>query len=172
QTFPATLRFLTAIGSGMSAADAVAAAIAGGRAGDRLDLAVAPEIKGELHAVRNVKPLWSGHGTRHGVLLGGLDLWSQALLRWSPFGTLRHRRADREGLLPLAEASPIVYPPPDGVTTFDRGSSVFLAAIAHDEDQPVHLRLADRRLPIDENLPRYGEPAPLYCPAGVYEVAE
>jgi electron-transferring-flavoprotein dehydrogenase len=35
----------------------------------------------------------------------------------------------------------------------------------------VHLRLADPTVPIAENLPRYGEPAPLYCPAGVYEVA-
>jgi electron-transferring-flavoprotein dehydrogenase len=64
------------------------------------------------------------------------------------------------------------YPRPDGATTFERTSSVFLANIAHEEDQPVHLRLADPAVPIRDNLPRYGEPAPLYCPAGVYEVVE
>ena len=62
-------------------------------------------------------------------------------------------------------------PAPDGQTTFDRSSSVFLANIAHDEDQPVHLRLADPALPLRDTLPTYGaEPAPNYCPAGVYEV--
>jgi electron-transferring-flavoprotein dehydrogenase len=49
---------------------------------------------------------------------------------------------------------------------------VFLANLAHDEDQPVHLRLADPAVPVKKNLPLYGEPAPLYCPAGVYEMAE
>ncbi len=57
--------------------------------------------------------------------------------------------------------------------TFDRASSVFLANIAHDEDQPVHLRLADPTVPVRDTLPAYGaEPAPLYCPAGVYEIAD
>ena len=31
--------------------------------------------------------------------------------------------------------------------------------------------LADPSIPIKRNLPVYGEPARLYCPAGVYEVA-
>ena len=30
--------------------------------------------------------------------------------------------------------------------------------------------LADPSIPIAKNLPLYGEPARLYCPAGVYEV--
>jgi len=40
----------------------------------------------------------------------------------------------------------------------------------HDEDQPAHLKLADPSIPISVNLAQYGEPARLYCPAGVYEV--
>ena len=40
----------------------------------------------------------------------------------------------------------------------------------HEEDQPIHLRLHDPDAPTRDNLPRYGEPARLYCPAGVYEV--
>ena len=47
---------------------------------------------------------------------------------------------------------------------------MFLSNTNHEEDQPVHLRLTDPSIPIRVNLPRYGEPARLYCPAGVYEV--
>jgi electron-transferring-flavoprotein dehydrogenase len=47
---------------------------------------------------------------------------------------------------------------------------VFLSGTNHEEDQPPHLVLADPSIPIAQNLPRYGEPARLYCPAGVYEV--
>jgi electron-transferring-flavoprotein dehydrogenase len=56
------------------------------------------------------------------------------------------------------------------VLTFDRLSSVFLSATNHEEDQPSHLVLSDPSIPIRENLPLYGEPARLYCPAAVYEV--
>ena len=54
--------------------------------------------------------------------------------------------------------------------SFDKLSSVFLSATNHEEDQPAHLTLRDAAVPIKVNLPLYGEPARLYCPAGVYEV--
>jgi electron-transferring-flavoprotein dehydrogenase len=47
---------------------------------------------------------------------------------------------------------------------------VFLSNTNHEEDQPIHLTLKDPTVPIEKNLPMYGEPARLYCPAGVYEV--
>ncbi len=80
-------------------------------------------------------------------------MWCQALLKVSPFGTLRWSKRDAEQLRPIAEVTPRRYDRPDGKTTFDRASSVFLANIAHDEDQPIHLRLADPGIPIRENLP-------------------
>jgi electron-transferring-flavoprotein dehydrogenase len=58
------------------------------------------------------------------------------------------------------------------VVSFDRLSSVFVSNTNHEEDQPVHLRLKDPAIPVMENLPLYGEPAQLYCPAGVYEVTD
>ena len=58
------------------------------------------------------------------------------------------------------------------VITFDRLSSVFLSNTNHEENQPSHLQLSDPDAPIRDNLPQYGEPARMYCPAAVYEVTE
>ncbi len=166
----------SAIRSGIAAADAVAEALGKGRAHDTLDdlrqRTLATGIGPELRRVRNVKPLWSRFGTVLGVLLGGIDMWTSTLLRVSPFGTLRHRNADADTLWPTSATGVRSYDRPDGRIAFDRASSVFLANIAHDEDQPVHLRLADPAVPVRDTLPAYGaEPAPRYCPAGVYELS-
>ena len=117
-----------------------------------------------------MKSLWSKFGLVVGVGLGGLDMWTNELFNLSIFGTLKQDKADSPTLKPISEVTPIVYPKPDGVVSFDKSSSVFLSNTNHEEDQPVHLRLIDPTIPIRENLPRYGEPARLYCPAGVYEV--
>jgi len=167
----------SAIRSGIGAADSVAEALAAGRAGDRLEhlpaRVMATGIGRELYRIRNVKPLWSRFGTVLGVALGGLDMWVNQLFRFSLFGTLRHKKADADALWPVEAAGRRRYAPPDNRTSFDRSSSVFLANIAHDEDQPVHLHLADPAVPLRDTLPAYGaEPAPYYCPAGVYEIAE
>ncbi|WP_297103849.1 electron transfer flavoprotein-ubiquinone oxidoreductase [uncultured Devosia sp.] len=165
-----------AILSGIGAADAVGDAISAGRMHDRIaDLGhhiLSTGIEKELLGVRNLKPLWGRFGTLAGAFLGGIDMWCQSILRVSPFGTLRWTTTDSAKLKPLSAVTPRQYPRPDGKTTFDRSASVFLANLAHDEDQPVHLRLKDPTIPVKENLPRYGEPAPLYCPAGVYEMTE
>src|SRR3569832_2911415 len=167
----------SAIRSGIAAADSVAEALAAGFANDRLadlpERVMATGIGRELYRVRNVKALWSRFGTVLGVLLGGIDMWTNQLFRFSPFGTLRHNKADADALWPGSATGSKAYAPPDGKTTFDRSSSVFLANIAHDEDQPVHLRLADFAVPLRDTVPTYGTaPAPRYCPAGVYEIDE
>ncbi len=163
-----------AIYSGMQAAEALAEALKAGRSHDRLaayaDTWRETEIGHDLKGVRNVKPLWSRYGTIGGVVLGGLDMWTNALASFSLFGTLKHGKADYQTLKPLAEVTPIVYPKPDGKLTFDKASSVYLSSTNHEENQPPHLVLTDPSIPIKNNLPVYGEPARLYCPAGVYEV--
>jgi electron-transferring-flavoprotein dehydrogenase len=97
-------------------------------------------------------------------------MWMNQLLGFSFFGTMGHGKPDHATLKPMSEAQPIAYPRPDGVLMFDKLSSVFLSNTNHEEDQPSHLVLADPAVPIRDNLPKYGEPARLYCPAGVYEV--
>ncbi len=160
--------------SGMLAAEKIAEALGAGREHDEL-LAYeqawrASEIGKDLRTVRNVKPLWSKFGTWIGIPLGALDMWTNELFGFSFFGTLKHGKKDSDSLRPLAEVTPITYPKPDGVISFDKLSSVFLSGTNHEEDQPIHLTLKDPSVPIEKNLPVYGEPARLYCPAGVYEV--
>ena len=166
-----------AIRSGILAADAALAAIAEGRGGDELQAYQAAyeasAIRKELFGVRNVKPLWSRFGTTLGILLGGVDMWSTSLLGgFSLFGTLKHGKTDAASTGLAKDFKPIAYPKPDGVISFDKLSSVFISNTNHDEDQPSHLKLKDPTIPIAVNLPLYGEPARLYCPAGVYEVVE
>jgi electron-transferring-flavoprotein dehydrogenase len=89
---------------------------------------------------------------------------------FSFFGTLRHVKTDAAATEPAQKHKPIDYPAPDGVLTFDRLTNVAFSAVNHEEDQPSHLKLKEASIPISVNLPRYGEPAQRYCPAGVYEV--
>ena len=160
--------------TGILAAEKTAEALAAGRAHDVLqdyeDAWRTSDVGRDLFRVRNAKPLWSRFGTLLGVALGGMDMWTNELLGFSFFGTLKHGKADYATLKPLAQVKPIVYPKPDGKLSFDKLSSVFLSSTNHEEDQPVHLHLRDPSIPIGRNLPEYGEPARLYCPAGVYEV--
>jgi electron-transferring-flavoprotein dehydrogenase len=118
-----------------------------------------------------VKPLWSKLGTLAGVALGGLDMWTSTL-GFSLFGTLRHGKRDGETLKPAAACKPIAYPRPDGELTFDRLSSVFLSSTNHEEDQPVHLKVADPALQLRSEHDVYAGPSARYCPAGVYEWVE
>ena len=120
--------------------------------------------------MRNVKPLLTRFGTTWGTMLGGFDMWTNTLLGFSFFGTLSHGKPDHESLKKAEECRKIEYPKPDGVLSFDRLTSVSYSFTNHEEDQPVHLTLKDPSVPVEYNLPLYGEPAQRYCPAGVYEI--
>jgi electron-transferring-flavoprotein dehydrogenase len=158
--------------SGMQAAEAVAAALAAGRAHDELadyDAGWRSSAIGkDLWKVRNAKPLWSKLGTFVGISLGGLDMWCNTL-GFSLFGTMSHGKPDSMTLKPASECTPIAYPKPDGTLTFDRLSSVFLSNTNHEEDQPVHLRVKDMALQKSSEHDKFAGPSSRYCPAGVYE---
>ncbi len=163
-----------AMKTGMLAADAAYDAVMAGRAGDQLvEYQTAYEnswVYSELKGVRNAKPLLSKFGTTLGGALGVLDLWTNHLMQVSLFGTQKHAKTDAASTEPAARHKPIAYPKPDGKLSFDKLSSVFISNTNHAEEQPAHLKLLDPSVPIRVNLPLYGEPARLYCPAGVYEV--
>ncbi len=162
-----------AVLSGILAAEKLADALAAGRAHDEpveiergwRDSAIGQDLK----KVRNVKPLWSKFGTAIGVALGGLDMWTNTLLGFSFFGTLKHGKTDAASLEPAEKHSKIDYPKPDGVLTFDRLSSVFLSNTNHEEDQPIHLQVKNPELQKTSELDVFAGPSTRYCPAGVYE---
>ncbi len=161
--------------SGIAAAESAFAALGDNRSHDELssyETAVREgDVGRDLRKVRNSKPMWSRFGTALGIPFGGIDMWLRTIFGgWSPFGTWRHGKSDYATLVSASRYQPIDYPKPDGVLTFDKLTSVSFSATNHEEDQPVHLLLADPSIPISVNLPEWAEPAQRYCPAGVYEV--
>ncbi len=124
-------------------------------------------IAQELKPVRNIRP-----GFRKGLWVG---LVNAALVSYVTRGkepwTLKHH-ADHLSLKRTQDASPIQYPAPDGVFSFDRLSSVHLSNTNHEENQPAHLTLVDQSVPINTNLALYDAPEQRYCPAQVYEIVE
>jgi len=162
----------TAMKSGMIAAECAAdRLLSGGEGGDELTSYLGAFrtswLHRELHGGRN----FGAWLHKLGALIGGAINWiEQNLLGGRAPWTVHDRTPDHATLVPAAQAQRIDYPKPDGRLSFDKLSSVFLSSTNHEEDQPVHLKLADPSIPIARNLPLYDEPAQRYCPAGVYEV--
>jgi electron-transferring-flavoprotein dehydrogenase len=123
-------------------------------------------VHDELYKVRNIRPSFRW-GLWPAMIYSAIDTF---LFRGRAPWTLRHKHADNEALRPAYEFNRIQYPKPDGVLTFDRLSSVFIANVNHSEDQPPHLKLKDAAVPIAINLAKYDAPEQRYCPAGVYEI--
>lgn len=163
-----------AMKTGMLAADAAYEAVMAGRSGDQLvEYQTAYEnswVYRELKQVRNAKPYLSKLGTTLGGAAGLFDMWFSSIFGVNLPWTLKHGKTDAGATEKASRHKPIAYPKPDGKLSFDKLSSVFISNTNHAEEQPAHLKLLDPSIPIRVNLPLYGEPARLYCPAGVYEV--
>ena len=163
--------------SGIHAAEAAFAAIAADRRHDSLHAYARAVMEGpiarDLRRVRNAKPLLSRLGTVLGTALSGADMWANTLLPGIGLGyTLRHGKPDYATLLKAQARRPIDYPKPDNVLTFDRLTNVAFSGTNHEEDQPVHLKVADMDLQVDSEHDAFGGPSARYCPAGVYEWIE
>ncbi|WP_374497931.1 electron transfer flavoprotein-ubiquinone oxidoreductase [Vogesella indigofera] len=162
----------TAMKSGMLAAEAVFALFAANpeaQGAEAVGYTAAFKqswLHDELHSVRNIRPAFRW-GLWPAMIYSAIDTY---LFRGKAPWTLRHKHADHECLKPKDECTPIAYPKPDGVLTFDRLSSVFISNTNHSEEQPPHLQLKDASVPIRINLEKYDAPEQRYCPAGVYEI--
>lgn len=160
-----------AMKTGMLAAEAVFKAVEQGEiAGTEIaaytDKFKASWVHEELYKVRNIRP-----GFQKGFFFGFMHAAFQTLGGWRLPYTLKNH-ADHAQLKPADQCRPIEYPKPDGVLTFDRLSSVFISDTNHEENQPSHLKLKDKSIPTEVNLPQYAGPSQRYCPAAVYEFVE
>jgi electron-transferring-flavoprotein dehydrogenase len=162
-----------AVKTGMLAAEAAHAALGAGRAGDELtEYQTTYEsswVYRDLKRVRNVKPMWSKLGLWGGIALGAADMWLNTLVGMG-LGTWKHGKSDAQALKPAKDFTPIDYPKPDGILSFDRLTNLAFSGTNHEENEPSHLKLKDASIPIAVNWPVWAEPAQRYCPAGVYEV--
>jgi electron-transferring-flavoprotein dehydrogenase len=119
----------------------------------------------ELHKVRNIRP-----GFRRGLWVGlanaALETVTGGKLPW----TLANH-ADYSALRRLDEyASPDRHWGERELPPRDRVASVFFATTAHDENQPVHLRVADVSICATRCVKEFGNPCTNFCPANVYEM--
>lgn len=166
----------TAMKSGMLAAEAVFGALeeaaesyeSSKEAANLQNLFEQSWLYRELHAVRNIRPAFKW-GLFPAMAYTALE---QHLFKGKAPWTLKHHGSDHNSLRKAAACAPIDYPKPDNELTFDRLSSVFLANLSHEENQPVHLKLANPQIMLDVNLQEYAAPETRYCPAAVYEIVE
>jgi electron-transferring-flavoprotein dehydrogenase len=159
----------TAMKSGMVAAEAIAAALAGERPAEvtaYTDMLKASWIWPELHQVRNIRPGFAKFGLYGGLVNAALDTY---VLRGKAPWTMKNHN-DYDHLKKAKDSEKIEYPKPDGKLTFDRLSSVFISNTNHEENQPPHLTLLDPAKAISVNWNEYRSPETRYCPAGVYEI--
>jgi len=119
----------------------------------------------ELYRVRNIRPAFQW-GFWPGLIYSAIDTF---IFRGKAPWTFKHHE-DHTTLKEAKKSKKIDYPKPDGVITFDKLSSVFISNTNHAENQPCHLQLKDKNIPIEYNLENYDAPEQRYCPAGVYEI--
>jgi electron-transferring-flavoprotein dehydrogenase len=150
------------------------------RAGDvsaaRLE-AFAKKVEGsyvhrELYKVRNFHQGFK-HGLWAGLFHSGLQMFTGGRGLVDPMKPSR----GYDEIEPLTE----YYGPgttrdrfqrkkPDGALTFDRLTDVYHSGTKHDEDQPVHLHVADTNICETQCREEYGNPCERFCPAAVYEM--
>ncbi|MBO9664795.1 electron transfer flavoprotein-ubiquinone oxidoreductase [Dokdonella sp.] len=136
----------------------------------------ASPVAAELKKVRNIRP-----GFNKGLWLGLANAgWETVTAGLSPWTLKNH--ADWSS---LEKIGAVEAPGRDGAADDqfrkrnwvertlpprDRLAEVYFAATEHDEDQPVHLKVADTDVCVTRCAEEYQNPCTRFCPAGVYEI--
>ena len=132
-------------------------------------------IREEMWPVRNFH-----QGFEHGLLEGLVHAGMQQVLRGGNLGPdgknragyTRMQRLDAVGPAEDNRAQMVGNAKGDGRLTFDRLTDVYHSGTRHEEDQPVHLVVADLNICSTRCVREYGNPCQYFCPAAVYEMAD
>lgn len=124
----------------------------------------------EMYPYRNFRAVMT-QGLYIGTLKFGMQLLTNGACFLAP--KLKH---DNEALQTLAEYKGIPFQKrfagkleADKKLTFDKVTSVFYSGTHHDEEQPIHLHVADIKDFSEINIKKYGTTCQYFCPADVYE---
>jgi electron-transferring-flavoprotein dehydrogenase len=165
--------------SGMLAAETIFESLkAGGVTEGRLaryeEKVEASWIKEEMWAVRNFHQAFD-HGALAGMAQAGIGMVAGGR-GWGLFDRLG-TKPGHERMIPLdtPEGRKLQAPAPlkaDGKLVFDKLADVYHSGTSHDEDQPVHLLVADTDVCIYQCAVEYANPCQRFCPAAVYEMVD
>ncbi|MEO7432025.1 MAG: electron transfer flavoprotein-ubiquinone oxidoreductase [Dokdonella sp.] len=164
-----------AMRSGMLAAEHIAATETS--QGYDAKLRASP-VMTELKKVRNIRP-----GFNKGLWAGLANAgWETATAGLSPWTLRNHadwsslHKIDATEAATRSDANAVSPEQPSYVDRTlaprDRLAGVYFAATEHDEDQPVHLHVADTSICVSRCAEEYGNPCQRFCPAGVYEIVD
>jgi electron-transferring-flavoprotein dehydrogenase len=166
-----------AIKTGMLAAESAVDAL---RAGDTSaaklkafeDRVHASSVKEELWKVRNFHQGFK-HGLVPGLVHSGLQMMTGGRGLIDPMPPSKgfeemEKLADYYGQGTTREK--FERKKNDGKLTFDRLTDIYHSGTQHEEDQPVHLHVADTNICRDRCTHEYGNPCEKFCPAAVYEM--
>lgn len=166
----------TSMRSGMIAAEATYKALQDNASGETVmlynyeDKLRESSIWKELKEVRNMRP--SFHSPLKlfgGIIYSGLEAY---VLKGRVPWTFKHPKPDYQATKTVDQVKKIEYPRPDGILSFDILTNVSRTGTNHEEDQPVHLRVADWDKHTEKEWPRFKGLENRFCPAGVYEYVE
>ncbi len=131
-------------------------------------------VKREMYGVRNFhqafdKGLWAGMANAAlSTLTAGRGWGLFDRLHTEP-GHSRMAKLDTPAGQALEERERMSF---DGELTFDKLADIYNSGTSHDEDQPVHLKVRDTNICVDQCTVEYGNPCQYFCPAAVYEMVE
>lgn len=125
----------------------------------------------ELKEVRNLRPSFHNPlGLWGGMAYSGVD---SLILKGRVPWTFRNKVEDYQATKKISEVTPITYPKPDGVLSFDILTSVARTGTNHAEGQPSHLQLpreaGAKERHTEKNVVEFGGLLGNACPAAVYE---
>jgi electron-transferring-flavoprotein dehydrogenase len=122
-------------------------------------------VVSELKKVRNIRP-----GFQKGLWFGMANAaWETVSAGLSPWTLKNH--ADYSALQKVGDyEQPKVDYVERTLAPRDRLAEVYFAATEHDENQPVHLHVADTTICVTKCAVEYNNPCTRFCPAGVYEI--